>query len=162
MTEVYTGNETFDAVNLDNLPDKIGITGKDEESKQHVVNIINNMFRDEQVTTADLKALLNLKGIDNVNTWHIVHAFITFDKTPATVYEVYDRQIKTARPDQADLKSSSLGEKSPVNHTLREILGNVKDLSGIPYVVDGHLNYYLLNKGKVLSESGRIYRGRCF
>lgn len=26
--------------------------------------------------------------------------------------------------------------------------GNVKDLSGIPYVVDGHLNYYLLNKGK--------------
>lgn len=28
-----------------------------------------------QVTTADLKALLNLKGIDNVKTWHIVHAF---------------------------------------------------------------------------------------
>ena len=200
VTEVYTGNETFDAVNLDILPDKIGITGKDEESKQQVVNIINNMFRDEQVTTADLKALLNLKGIDNVNTWHIVHAFsqnqriirgkttrairnktisnlknvlsnsilvefkdekvvkngyfavqghdtkvkgtmrfivpyalvitaevfsdhITFDKTPATVYEVYDRQIKTARPDQADLKSSGLGEKSPINYTLLEILG---------------------------------------
>ena len=200
VTEVYTGNEAFDAVNLDNLPDKIGITGKDEESKQQVVNIINNMFRDEQVTTADLKALLNLKGIDNVNTWHIVHAFsqnhrresgvrarvirnkaisnfntilrnavlvefankystkngyfaakehdakvkgtmrfivpyalvitaevssdhITFDKTPATVYGVYDRQIKTARPDQADLKSSGLGEKSPINYTLLEILG---------------------------------------
>ena len=53
VTEVYTGNETFDAVNLDNLLDKIGITGKDEGSKQQVVNIINNMFRDEQVTTAD-------------------------------------------------------------------------------------------------------------
>ena len=188
VTEVYAGNETFDAVNLDILPDKIGSTGKDEESKQQVANIINNMFRNEQVTTADLKALLNLKGIDNVNTWHIVHAFsqnhrresgvrarvirnkaisnfntilrnavlvefankystkngyfaakehdakvkgtmrfivpyalvitaevssdhITFDKTPATVYGVYDRQIKTARPDQADLKSSGLGEK---------------------------------------------------
>lgn len=75
VTEVYTGKETFNAVNLDILPDKIGITGKDEESKQQVANIINNMFRNEQVTTADLKALLNLKGIDNVNTWHIVHAF---------------------------------------------------------------------------------------
>ncbi len=84
VTEVYTGNETFDAVNLDVLPDKIGITGKitgkDEESKQQVVNITNNMFRDEQVTTADLKALLNLKGIDNVNTWHIVHAFSQNDR----------------------------------------------------------------------------------
>ena len=55
---MYTRNETFDAVNLDVFPDKTGITGKDEESKQQIVNIINNMFRDEQVTTADLKALI--------------------------------------------------------------------------------------------------------
>ena len=38
------------------------------------------------------------------------------------------------------------------NHLLTTLYwnfwGNVKDLSGIPYVVDGHLNYYLLNKGK--------------
>ncbi|MGN8833946.1 hypothetical protein [Allisonella histaminiformans] len=80
VTEVYTGKETFNAVNLDILPDKIGITGKDEESKQQVANIINNMFRNEQVTTADLKALLNLKGIDNVNTCHIVHAFSQNDR----------------------------------------------------------------------------------
>lgn len=58
VTEVYTRNETSDAVNLDVFSDKTGITGKDEESKQQIVNIINNMFRDEQVTTADLKALI--------------------------------------------------------------------------------------------------------
>ena len=75
VTEVYTGNETFDAVNWDILPDKIGITGKDEESKQQVANIIKNMFRNEQVTMADLNALLNIKGIDNVNTWHIYMPF---------------------------------------------------------------------------------------
>lgn len=175
---------------------------------------------------------MNLKGIDNVNTWHIVHAFsqndrrergnrarvirnktisnykkiigqsiliefqnggtekhgfyakakhnqnvkgvmrfivpviyknspytsvitaevfgskISFNKTPATLYEIFDCKIKTARPDYANLKSSGLGEKSPVNYTLLEILGSVKDLSDIPYVVDGHLNYYLLNEGK--------------
>lgn len=73
---------------------------------------------------------------------------ISFNKTSATLYEIFDCKIKTARPDYANLKSSGLGEKSPVNYTLLEILGSVKDLSGIPYVVDGHLNYYLLNEGK--------------
>lgn len=73
---------------------------------------------------------------------------ISFNKTPATLYEIFDCKIKTARPDYANLKSSGLGKKSPINYTLLEILGSVKDLSGIPYVVDGHLNYYLLNEGK--------------
>lgn len=73
---------------------------------------------------------------------------ISFNKTPATLYEIFDCKIKTARPDYANLKSSGLGEKSPVNYTLLEILGSVKDLSDIPYVVDGYLNYYLLNEGK--------------
>ena len=187
---------------------------------------------------------MNLKGIDNVNTWHIVHAFsqndrrergnrarvirnktisnykkilgqsiliefqnggtekhgfyskvkhdhnvkgvmrfivpviykhspytavitaevfgseISFNKTPATLYEIFDRKIKTARPDYANLKSSGLGEKSPINYTLLEILGKVKDLSGIPYVVNGHLNYYLLNEGKGnYFQNGGKYKG---
>ena len=95
-----------------------------------------------------------------VITAEVFSDHITFDKTPATVYEVYDRQIKTARPDQADLKSSGLGEKLPINYTLLEILGNVKDLSGIPYVVNGHLNYYLLNEGKGnYFQNGGKYKG---
>lgn len=81
-------------------------------------------------------------------TAEVFESDILFNRTPATLYEIFDRKIKTARPDYANLKSSGLGEKSPINYTLLEILGNVKDLSGIPYVVDGHLNYYLLNEGK--------------
>ena len=58
-----------------------------------------------------------------VITAEVFSDHIAFDKTPATIYELYNRQIKTARPDQADLKSSGLGEKSPINYTLLEILG---------------------------------------
>ena len=83
-----------------------------------------------------------------VITAEVFGSKISFNKTPATLYEIFDCKIKTARPDYANLKSSGLGEKSPVNYTLLEILGSVKDLSDIPYVVDGHLNYYLLNEGK--------------
>ncbi|WP_143270089.1 hypothetical protein [Dialister histaminiformans] len=56
-------------------------------------------------------------------TAEVFESDILFNRTPATLYEIFDRKIKTARPDQADLKWSGLGEKSPINHTLLEILG---------------------------------------
>lgn len=58
-----------------------------------------------------------------VITAEVFSDHIAFDKTPATIYELYNRQIKTARPDYANLKSSGLGEKSPINYNLLEFLG---------------------------------------
>ncbi|MGN8833945.1 hypothetical protein [Allisonella histaminiformans] len=56
-------------------------------------------------------------------TAEVFESDILFNRTPATLYEIFDRKIKTARPDYANLKSSGLGEKSPINYTLLEFLG---------------------------------------
>lgn len=60
-------------------------------------------------------------------TAEVFESDILFNRTPATLYEIFDRKIKTARPDYANLKSSGLGEKSPINYTLLEILGECQE-----------------------------------
>ena len=59
-----------------------------------------------------------------------------------SLYEVYNRKIPLSEADIAGLSENGILEgKSPCEFTLSQLLANVKDLNGNPYVVDGKVQF---------------------
>lgn len=77
--------------------------------------------------------VITAEGFDN----NILHKL-----NKVSLYEVYNRKIPSSKADIAGQSENGINEgKFPSAYTLAQLLSNVKDLSGKPYVIDGEVQF---------------------